>query len=56
MNFLMKKKEITTKKIEDILNKKLENDSIKNFIKIEKLDIEFNRDLEINSHIFYLDN
>ena len=51
-----KKNEITTKKIEDILNKKLENDSIKNFIKIEKLDIEFNRDLEINSHIFYLDN
>ena len=40
-------------KIEEILSKQLEN---KNNIKIEKLDSNFNEAIEINSHVFYLDN
>ena len=40
-------------KLEEILSKKLEN---KDFIKIIKLDSNFNEEIEINSHVFYLDN
>ena len=40
-------------KIEEILSKQLEN---KNNIKIEKLDSNFNEAIEINSHVFFLDN
>ena len=39
--------------IEKILNEKLDN---KNLIKIHKFDSDFNDDIEINSHVFYLDN
>jgi len=48
-----KEEYINPEKIEEILNKKLEN---KNNIKIEKLDKDFNKEIEMNSHVFYLDN
>ena len=48
-----KEEYINPEKIEDILIKKLEN---KNNIKIEKLDKDFNKEIEMNSHVFYLDN
>ena len=44
---------ITPKKYEEVLVEKIEN---KNNIKIDKLDSDFNEEIEINSHIFYLDN
>ena len=43
----------TPENIEKILNEKLNN---KNLIKIHKLDSDFNDEIEINSHVFYLDN
>ena len=44
---------ITPKKYEEILTEKIENN---NNIKIDKLDSDFNEEIGINSHIFYLDN
>ena len=43
---------ITPEKISEILNKKTEN---KDLIKIEQLNSDFNKEIEINSHVFYLD-
>ena len=44
---------ITPENIEKSLNEKLEN---KNLIKIHKLHSDFINEIEINSHVFYLDN
>ena len=43
---------ITPENISEILNKKLEKN---NLIKIEQLNLDFNKEIEINSHVFYLD-
>jgi len=47
-------KDITPDKIEEKLKKKINKNS--NNIKIVKLDEQFNKELTINSHVFYLDN
>ena len=52
-SFDEKEENINPENIEEILNKKLEN---KNNIEINKLDMDFNKELEMNSHVFYLDN
>ena len=44
---------INPENIEKILNKKIENN---NSIKIDNLNSDFNKEIEINSHVFYLDN
>ena len=43
---------ITPENICEILNKKLEKNDL---IKIEQLNLDFNKEIEINSHVFYLD-
>ena len=48
-----KEEVFTPENIEKIMNEKLNN---KNLIKIHKLDSDFNDEIEINSHVFYLDN
>jgi hypothetical protein len=52
-SFDEKEENINPENIEEILSKKLEN---KNNIMINKLDMVFNKELEMNSHVFYLDN
>ena len=50
-----KEEKITPEKLEEKLMEKIsEND--KKFIRIIKKDLEFNKELEINSHVFYLDS
>ena len=50
-----KEEEITPEKLEEKLMEKIsEND--KKYIRIIKTDLKFNKELEINSHVFYLDN
>ena len=44
---------INPENIEKILNEKIENN---NSIKIDNLNSDFNKEIEINSHVFYLDN
>ena len=59
LNFILtksvdeKENNIIPEKLEEIINKKIED---KNKIKINKLYSEFNKEIEINSHVFYLDN
>ena len=50
-----KENEITPDKLEQKLMEKI-NENDKNNIRIIKPDLEFNKEMEINSHIFYLDN
>ena len=47
---------ITSEKLEGEINKYLENYENKKNIRIIKTDLEFNIDLQINSHIFYLND
>ena len=49
----LKEISITPENFEKSLNEKLDNN---NLIKINKLDSEFNDEIEINSHVFYIDN
>ena len=50
-----KENEITPDKLEQKLMEKI-NENDKKYIRITKPDLEFNKELEINSHIFYVDN
>ena len=48
---------VTPEQLEEKLGQALwENENDKNNIRIIKTDLEFNKELEINSHVFYLDN
>ena len=49
----LKEISITPENFEKSLYEKLDNN---NLIKINKLDSEFNDEIEINSHVFYIDN
>ena len=52
-----KENDVIPQKIEEKLKEKLQiNENNENKIKITKLINDFNKELEINSHVFYLDN
>ena len=52
-----KENEITPETMEEKIMENIgENENDKKNIRIIKTDLEFNKDLQINSHIFYLDN
>ena len=52
-----KENDITPDKLEQKLIEKIgQNENDKKYIKIVKTDLQFNIDLQIESHVFYLDS